>query len=111
MRKDASAAEKTRQDNVASASIACAHGHKIVRDNAQQRTQLEDIPALLPQNGHRGAFLRYGTTFTRNRLDQGRFTAAIRPQNRDMLVAADAKAKIREHDFLSPHDGNVLQIQ
>src|SRR4029077_13432594 len=111
MRKNAGAAEKSRQDNIAPASIACTHRHKIVRDNAQQRAQLENIPAFLSQNRHRGTILGHGITLARDRLNQSGLATAIRPQNRHTLVAADAKAKIRENDFLSPHDCDVLQIQ
>ena len=53
MRKDASAAEEAGQDYVASAGIAGAPGQQIVCNNAEQRTQFEDIPAVLPQDGHR----------------------------------------------------------
>ena len=111
MREDASAAEETGQDHVTPAGFAGALGQKIVRHNAQQRTQFENIPAVLPQDGHRGTFPRHGITFPRNGLDQGGLAAAVRPQNGHMFVAADHQAEIFQHSFLSAHHGDILQIQ
>ena len=37
--------------------------------------------------------------------------ASVRPQNRDMFVAAEAKTEILQNDFLSPHHSDILQVQ
>jgi len=53
MRENARATEESRQDDIASAYIAGTSGQQIVLDDAQHGTQFEDVPAVLPQDGHR----------------------------------------------------------
>ncbi len=111
MREDASAAEETGQDHVAPAGVAGASGQQIVRHNAEHRPQFENVPPVLPQDGHRRPLARHGIAFTRDRLDKCGLAAAVRSQNGHMFVAADHQAEIFQDNLLSAHHRDILQIQ
>ena len=69
VREDPYAAEKSRQHDVASARVPGAGEHQVIRDDAEKRTQLKHVPALLPQDRHRRTFLRHRITLACNRFD------------------------------------------
>ena len=56
-------------------------------------------------------FLRHGITLTRNRLDQRRLAAAVRPEDRDMLIGTDAETKVIKRDLLPAHYADMPEIQ
>ena len=73
--------------------------HQFVRNDSQQRAQLEDVPGIAPQDGERRIGLRQRIAFARDGLDQRRFAAAVRPQDRDVLPGPNAERDVVEHVF------------
>ena len=108
VRKNPCAAEEPGQHYVPTAGVTGTPGHQVVRNDAQQRAQLENIPALLPQDGDRGALLCQGVAFSCDGLDQSRLAAPVWTEDCESLVATYANAEILQYDFLSAHHGDIL---
>ena len=85
--------------------------HQFVRNDSEQRAQLEDVPGFAPQNRQRRIGPRQRITLARDGLDQRRFAAAVRPQDRHVLARADAERNIVEHLFFAEHHGDAVEGQ
>ena len=46
------AAEKTGEHDFAAGGVALDALHQVVRNDAEQQAQFEDVPAFVPQNGN-----------------------------------------------------------
>src|SRR5665213_478202 len=110
MIKNARAAEETREDHFAAAGFACDVLHQVVRDDAENRTQLENVPAQLAQNRHRGAFADHGIAFPRDRFDERRFSATIWPEDRHVFTGINPQAEVIEGDIVAANDAHIFQI-
>ena len=111
VREDARAAEKSGQHHISPAGVSRAGQHQIVGHNAQVGAHVEYVPAFLAQDGHRRVFKRHRIALARNRLDQRRLSTPVRPQDSDMLIGPDAKAKVIERDFLPAHYADMPEIE
>src|ERR1700730_6427038 len=94
MRKNARTAEETREHHVAAGRITGTGCQQIGRDDAEQRAQLKNVPALAAENRDGGAFVRHRVAFTRDGLDQRGLAAAIRTQDTNMLARLDAQGDV-----------------
>src|ERR1035437_9551099 len=110
MVKDAGAAEEPGENHFTAARLTRTVQHEIVRDDPEHGAQLEDIPALASQDGYGRTFPNDGVAVACDGLNQSRFTAAIRSQNRDMLARFNAEAEIIEGDVVASNDTHVLQV-
>src|ERR1700675_1989445 len=110
VRKNARAAEETGEHHVAASGIRGTASQQVRRNNAQQRAQLENVPALAPQYGNAGSFPREWITLPRDGLDQCRLAAAIRSQYAHVLPAGDFQADVLEGRAVTTHYGDVRRI-
>jgi hypothetical protein len=51
-----------------------------------------------------------GIALTSNGLYESGLPAAVRAENGDMFFRTNSKAKIVEHDLISPHHADVVQV-
>jgi len=63
------------------------------RDDAQQRAQLKNVPALAAENRDGGVLARNRVAFPRGRLDQRGLAATIRTQDANMLTGVDSQGE------------------
>ena len=96
MRKNARAAEKTGEHHVAARGVAGTRGQQVRRDDSQKRAQLENIPALTPQDGNGRVIPRERVTLSRDGFDERRFTASVGPEDADVLAAGDFQVDIQK---------------
>jgi hypothetical protein len=108
--EDPGTAEKTGENHLHAARLAGAIQHQIVRDDAEHGTQLKDIPALAPQDGHRGTFAKDRITIASDGLNERRLAAPIRAEDRDVFALFHAKAEIVERDVVTANHANVFQV-
>src|SRR5208282_3501844 len=94
IREDARAAEKAGQHHVQAAGVTGTRRHQVVGDDAQQRAQLKNVPALLAEDGHARPFADHRKTLAGDGFDQGGLAATVRPQHRYMFVDMHAQAEI-----------------
>src|ERR1700734_264396 len=114
VRKDARTAEKSGKHHVATGGVRGARSQQIRRNDSQQRTQLEYIPAFAPENRNRGSFACHGITLARNGLNQRGFAASIGSEDANVFAGTDAKRNAierRPSGGLSAHDGDVVEGQ
>src|SRR2546422_4706412 len=109
VRKNAGAAEKTREHHVAAGGIRGTGSQQVRGDDSEQRAQLENIPALAPQYGNAGPFPCQWIALPRNGLDQRRFAAAIRPQYANVLPASDLQVDVIEGRAVTTHDRDICE--
>ena len=107
VRKNARAAEETREYYITAGGIRGAGSQQVRRHDSQQRAQLENIPSFASQYGNAGPFPREGITLPRNGLDQCRFAAAIRPQDAHVLPARDLQVHVLEGRAVATHYGDM----
>jgi hypothetical protein len=111
IRPDCGAAEKSGQYHIAADSFAGDRKHQVVGDDSHVLAQFEDVPAFAAEQSHPRIFPSNGIAFARNRLDQRRLAAAVRPKNRDVLVGSDAQAEVVKRDLLPAHHAQVMKVQ
>jgi len=112
VRKDARAAEESRQDHIAPGGVRGAGSQQVGRNDSEQRAQLENIPSLAPQDGNRRPFPRKRIAFARDGLDQRGLAASVGSKNAHVLSGCDLQGHIVESRTLLPRpaqDGHVFQ--
>src|SRR5882762_9871716 len=108
--EDAGAAEETGENDFAAARLARAVGHQVVRYDAEDGAQLEDVPSVEPQNRHRGFFPDDRIALARYGFDQCGLAAAVRAQDRDVFARFDAQAEVIKCDVVASNDAHVFQV-
>jgi len=109
VRKNAGAAEKTREHHVAAGGIRGTGSQQVRRNDSEQRAQLENIPSLATQYGNAGPLPRKWIALPRNGLDQRRFAAAVRPQDAHVFPARNLQVDVTESFAVATHYGHVGQ--
>ena len=108
---NAHAAEKAREDDFVSRVIARTHLHPVVGDDAQVMAQIEQMPAVAPQNAQRpGIALHARVQFARDDFDQRGFARAVGAENDGMLALRDGECDTVEHHAPAALYGDVLEI-
>ena len=111
VRLDADAAEETAENDFETGVFAGASGRKVRGNNAEQRTQLKDIPRFTPKDGQGRAFASERVAFARDGLDERGFAAPIGPENSDVLVSAYGQGQAVEDKLVAAHHRYVLKVQ
>src|SRR5467141_284951 len=108
--EDACTAEETGDNDFAAARVARAVGHQIVRYDAENGAQFEDVPSVAPQNRHRGFFPDDRIALARYGFDERGLAAAVRAQDRDVFARFAAQAEVIECDVVASNDADVFQV-
>ena len=111
VRKDARAAEKPGEHDVAAGRIRCAGRQQIGRDNAKLRAQLKNIPVLATENGDGGVLVCEWIALARYGFYQGGLATAVRPEDADVFAGFNAQANVLQRRVLSPHHGDVIKVK
>lgn len=115
MRENARAAEESGQHYVASGGVRGAGSEQIRRDDAQQGAQLENVPALAPENRNGAAVFglisgwRQRVALAGNRFDERGLSAAVRAQNAHVLACGDFQIHFAEGGMVAAHHRHVFE--
>src|SRR5580704_18788451 len=118
MRKDAGAAEEAGDDYVAAGRRGGAGSEEVRGNDTQQVTQLKDVPTAPAEDFRRRPGRRQGVALASYRFDKSGLTAAIGPQDADLLPAINLQREIvqRSHRLLGTvrrpaKDRNVAKVE
>ena len=82
----------------------------VVRDNADMFSQLPDVPPVAPKNANPRVVADDRIYLSIDRLEQGRLSATIRPENRDTFVLSYLKTKLFEYARCPSPDSRVSNV-
>src|SRR5579871_6720748 len=101
IRPDADRSEESAQHSFERRVRFGAGVYEVIRDDAQESSQIEEPPDLLapdPQTAGRCWITR--VAFAGNNLDESRFAAPVRPENRDVLAGVDGEGDTAQSHFM-----------
>lgn len=117
MRENARAAEESGEHHVASCGIGGAGSEQVRRNDAQERAQFENVPALAAEDRNRGAVFclifgwRQRIALAGDRFDERGFAAAVWPQDADVLSRGDLQIYFTEGGVIAAHYRDVFELE
>lgn len=101
---DGRSGEKSCNNGIGSARDWRTLSGQVCRHHTEVLPQLRDIPSFTPEQSQPHLRRVDRVALAGDRLDQGRFAAAVRPQNGHMLAPLDTQADVMQHHGIPPCD-------
>jgi hypothetical protein len=83
---------------------------KIVRDDAEVRPQVEDVPALLAEDAYGAALALDRIDVACQQLEQGRFAGAVGSEDGGLASSRDVERQVAEDTGVPAVGGDVLDL-
>jgi hypothetical protein len=84
--------------------------HEVVRDDAEEVAQVEDVPDGLAENAEGRFGVCERIALAGDGLDERGFAAAVGAEDGNVFAGADGEADVAEGGVLAAHDGDVVKV-
>lgn len=110
VRPQGRARKEARHHRITTCCVRRAFARQFGGNSTQVPAQLGQVPLLAAKDTEVRIFPHQRIALARKRLDQCRFSAAIRPQDGDVFLLADAQRKVVQHDRIAARHRNIFHF-